>query len=242
MAGLDSPTRSSLVRTTMRGIRRTIGTAQRQTAPLRLATLRKVLATLPEDTVAAVRNRAVLLLGFAGGFRRSDLVSLNIEDVQLTDDGLAIQLRRSKTDHYGAGKPVAIPGGRRQETCPVTALLRWITVAGLTNGPLFRSVRRVKVKSPADGQVRVVERVLPGRLSADTVATIVQKSLRAAGIDSADYAAHSLRSGFATEAAARGADERSIMRQGRWRSVNTLRGYIRDRELFTDNAADKLGL
>lgn len=229
MQGLEPPTRSSLVRTAMQGIRRRHGSAPRQVTPLRLAVLRRLLQALPEHTAAAVRDRAVLLLGFAGGFRASELAGLALADLEELEEGLVVHLRRAKTDPAGQGRDVAIPRGRHAETCPVSAVGRWISVAGLEAGPLFRRIDRM-------------DRVADAGLRPVAISAIVQRACARAGLPAKEYAGHSLRSGFATEAAAQGASERAIMAHGGWRSVQMARRYIRSGELFSENAAAVLGL
>ena len=144
-----------------------------------------------DDGLLGCRDRSLLLIGFAGGFRRSEIANLDAEDVNETADGLVIRVRRSKTDPEARGISVALPYGSAAATCPVRSYRSWIAAAGL---------------------------------------------------DPAPDAGHSLRAGFATQAFLNGAAEVSIMRQTRHKSLNTLRKYIRDRSLFRDNPAAKLGL
>jgi integrase len=175
------------------------------------------------------RDRALVLLGFAGAFRRSELVALDVEDCVFGKDGLTVTLRRSKTDQQGAGRKIGIPYGSNPETCPVRMVLGWIELAGVSAGPLFRSISRHS-------------HLRPGRLSPIDVARIVKKLADRAGLDAAKYAGHSLRVGHATSAAIAGASERSIMNQTGHRSVQMVRRYIRDGSLFRENSAGKLGL
>jgi len=229
-AGLASPAslQHALVSETMQGIRRTLGTAQPGKEPLLTADLLEMLDCLDAGLIG-IRDRAVLLVGFAGGFRRSELANLDIADIQETADGLVIQVRRSKTDPEGKGIRVALPYGSAAATCPVRTYRAWIAAAGIAAGPAFRAVDRHG-------------RVSPGRLDAGSVARLIKRAARAAGLDPAHYAGHSLRAGFATQAFLNGAAEVSIMRQTRHKSLNTLRKYIRDRALFRDNPAARLGL
>lgn len=227
-AGHDSPTQTAVVRSVMAGIRRVKGTAPAQKAPAVTDLLRRMVATLPAGLLG-IRDRALLLIGFAGAFRRSELVSLDAGDVELTDDGLVVHLRRSKTDQEGAGRRIGIPYGSNPDTCPVRALRAWLEASGIAAGPLFRSVNR-------HGQLQ------PGRLCDKAVALVVKRAARAAGLDPARYAGHSLRAGLATAAAAAGVSERSIMAQTGHRSVNMVRRYIREGSLFRENAAAAVGL
>ena len=226
-AGHGSPTGHVVVRTVMAGIRRAKGTAQVGKRPILTEDLRLLIAQLP-DTAAGRRDRALLLLGFAGGFRRSELVSLNLADLAFTREGLVVTLRRSKTDPEGQGREIGIPYGSSPATCPVRATRAWADVMG-QEGPLFRPINR-------HGQV------LNRRLTDKSVALVVKRWARAAGLESAGVAGHSLRAGLATSAAAAGVPERAIMAQTGHRSLTTLRKYIRSGSLFLENAAARVGL
>jgi integrase len=187
-----------------------------------------MVAMLP-DKLIGVRDRALLLVGFAGAFRRSELVSLDVGDVEIRREGLLVTLRRSKTDQEAAGREVAIPYGSNPDTCPVRALEAWLEASGIADGPLWRAVDKGG-------------RLQPGRLSDKAVALVVKKRAEAAGLDPDLYAGHSLRAGLATAAAAAGASERSIMEQTGHKSVQTVRRYIRRGTQFRDNAAGMVGL
>ena len=228
LAGHPTPTGAAAVRAVWAGIRRVHGSAQDGKAPALTADIRAMLAALPPGTIGA-RDRALLLLGFAGAFRRSELVALDAEDLAPTREGLVVVLRRSKTDQAGAGRPVGIPLGQHAATCPVRAVRAWQAAAGIAAGPLFR---------PVDKHGRVG----PGRLSDRAVALVVKRAAAAAGLNPERYAGHSLRAGLATSAAEAGASERSIMNQTGHRSVTMVRKYIRDGSLFRENAAAKVGL
>jgi integrase len=227
-AGFSSPTEDACVRLLMAGIRRRHGTAAIAKRPLLVPDLQAMLAAVPANRLG-LRDRVILLLGFCGAFRRSELVALNKEDLLETVDGLIVTLRRSKTDQEAEGRKIAIPRGREPGTCPVLALSAWITAAGIVAGPVFRPVNR-------HGQI------LPQRLSGEAVAIVVKRWAAAAGLTPEEYAGHSLRAGLATSAAIAGKSERAIMSQTGHRSPTTLRRYIRDNNLFRDNAADGLGL
>jgi integrase len=226
--GLESPTHNAMVRNTLKGIRRTIGTAQTQKTAALTDDIRTMVDATDDGTIGA-RDRALILLGFAGAFRRSELVGLDVADCAFGKDGLTITLRRSKIDQQGAGRKIGIPYGSNPETCPVRTIQAWIEQAAVASGPLFRSINR-------HGQVQ------PGRLSGIDVARIVKKLADRAGLDTTKYAGHSLRAGHATAAAIAGASERSIMNQTGHRSVQMVRRYIRDGTLFRENSAGKLGL
>jgi site-specific recombinase XerD len=214
------PTDDERVRATMRGIRRSIGTAPRKKTP---ATADRIVAMAPiaGRHLAALRDRALLLIGFAGAFRRSELVALNIEDIEEAPEGLRITIRRGKTDQEGKGAVVAIVRG--SIACPVTAFKAWIAAACITTGPVFRPIAKS-------------ERIQAARLTDRSVAKIIKMHAERAGLDPASFSGHSLRSGFLTSAASRGASIFKMMDVSRHRSVETLRGYVRDAELFRDHA------
>jgi site-specific recombinase XerD len=221
LAGIgEPPTNSEVVKATVRGIRRTLGAAQVRKAP---ATADKVVAmvTAGRRDMKGLRDRALLLLGFAGAFRRSELVALDVEDLESCDAGLRVRIRRSKTDQEGAGATIAIVAG--SVACPVQAVQAWLEAAGITSGPVFRSV--------AKGN-----RIGHTRLSDRAVANVVKAGADRVGLDAAQFSGHSLRSGFLTSAARRGASIFKMMDVSRHRSMDTLRGYVRDADLFRDHA------
>jgi integrase len=226
--GLESPTSAGIVRNTIKGIRRIIGTATVQKAAALTDDIRAMIEATDTGLIG-MRDRVLILLGFAGALRRSEVVGLNVEDLNFGGDGLTITLRRSKTDQSGEGRKIGIPYGSSPETCPVRVLQFWMEQAGTTSGPVLRSINR-------HGQIQA------GRLGAADVARIVKKLAKRAGLDPAKYAGHSLRAGHATSAAIAGASERSIMNQTGHRSVQMVRRYIRDGNLFRENSAAKLGL
>jgi site-specific recombinase XerD len=226
--GLDSPTHTPMVANTMKGIRRTKGTAPVQKTAALTDDIRAMIDATDAGMIGA-RDRALVLLGFAGAFRRSELVGLDVEDCAFGKDGLTVTLRRSKTDQEGQGRKVGIPYGSNPATCPVRTIQAWVESAAITDGPLFRSLNR-------HGQVQA------GRLSGIDVARVVKKLAQRSGLDAAKYAGHSLRAGHATSAAIAGASERSIMNQTGHRSVQMVRRYIRDGSLFRENSGGKLGL
>ena len=226
--GADSPTSAGIVRNTLKGIKRTRGTAAVQKAPALTADIRAMVDAADAGLIGA-RDRAIVLLGFAGAFRRAEIVGLDVSDLAFSRDGLTVTLRRSKTDQEAQGRKIGIPYGSNPETCPVRTLQAWLEQAGVAEGPVFRSLNR-------HGHTQ------QGRLSGIDVARVVKKLALRAGLDPAKYAGHSLRAGHATSAAASGASERSIMNQTGHKSVQMVRRYIRDGSLFRDNSAGKLGL
>lgn len=210
------------------GIRRVHGVAPHGKAPAVTADIKAMVAQLP-DSLLGLRDRALLLIGFAGAFRRSELVSLTRVDIQFTSDGVTIRLRRSKTDQEGQGRAVGVPYGSHRETCPVRSLQAWLDASDITEGPLFRAINR-------HGQMQ------PGALSDKAVALIVKRWAEAAGLDPSQYAGHSLRAGLATAAAQAGVAERVIMAQTGHHSADMVRRYIREGSLFRENAAAEVGL
>jgi site-specific recombinase XerD len=228
VAAMEPPTTSGIVRNTFKGVKRTLGTAPLQKTAALTEDIRAMVAVSDQGIIGA-RDRALILLGFAGAFRRSELVGFDVEDCSFGRDGLTVSLRKSKTDQTGEGRKIGIPYGGNPATCPLRNLQGWIETAGITTGPLFRSITR-------HGQVQA------GRLSGIDVARIVKKLVTRAGLDPAKYAGHSLRAGHATSAAIAGASERSIMNQTGHRSVQMVRRYIREGSLFRENSAGKLGL
>jgi site-specific recombinase XerD len=219
LAGHPVPTDDERVKATMRGIRRRLGTAPRKKAPATAERIISMALAAANDT-KGLRDRALLLIGFAGAFRRSELVALNVEDLEESELGFKVTIKHSKTDQEGAGQTIAIVRG--SIACPVAALKVWLAAAGITSGPIFRSVR----KGGAVG----------GRLPAQSVAEIVKFYAERVGLDPALFAGHSVRSGFLTSAAKHGASIFKMMDQSRHRSVETLRGYIRDAEIFKEHA------
>ncbi|MGD0448900.1 MAG: site-specific integrase [Candidatus Dormibacteria bacterium] len=224
------PTADWEVRQVIQGIRRRLGTAPAQKEAVLTVTLRRLVASCDPSTRAGARDRALLLIGFGAALRRSELVGLDVEDVTETDEGLRVRIRRSKTDPEARGDEVGIVRGQHPDIDPVRTLRHWRQLGGISTGPLFRPVTRW-------------DTVRRGRLRPQAVALVVQRAAGRAGMPTPQaFAGHSLRSGCATQAALEGAPERAIMRQGRWRSIVTVRRYIRSGDLWQENASAWLGL
>lgn len=222
LAGFDpSPTDAQLVQDVARSIRRELTTAPDRKRPITAAVVRGVLDAIDTTTTKGKRDKALLLIGWAGAFRRSELVGLEVDDLEQTDKGLRVTLRRSKTDQEGAGREVAIPLDPRAALCPVSALIDWLTEASIDDGPVFRSV--TKSGRVGDG------------LTARSVANIIKAHVEAAGYDPAQFSGHSLRAGWVTTAAEAGRDVFRIMDQTGHRSVQTVRGYVRRARAFEDH-------
>jgi site-specific recombinase XerD len=224
-AGFDTPTGDEKLKAVLSGIRRTIGAA-----PVRkkAATSDLVLSLVPRgDSLLELRNRAILLLGFAGAFRRSELVALNVDDIEETPEGMLVTLRRSKTDQEGLGRRVAIPRG--EIACPVAALRAWLDAAGITEGAIFRRILNKRAQ-------RVTER----RLAPRNVAAIVKQGAARLGFDPSTFGGHSLRAGFVTSAVKRGANLIKITDVTGHRSLEMLKTYSRDAEAFVGHAGTGL--
>lgn len=220
--GLASPAAHELVRAVLKGIRRIKGTAQREAKPLLRDDLLTVLDAMG-DNLKDTRDRSLLLLGFAGGFRRSELVGLNFEDLAFVQHGMIITLRHSKTDQEGKGRKIGIPFGRTKH-CPVKTTEHWLRRAGISQGPIFRPV--------AKGG-----RVTASRLSGEAVCCIIRDRLTHTGFNPEGFSGHSLRSGFATSAAQADAPSWRIRQQTGHANDMMLSRYVRDGQLFVGNAA-----
>ena len=226
----ESPTKTRMVRTVLRGIRRELGVEPEKARPTMVHDIRDMVDWISNNydlEVLAERDRALLLLGFAGAFRRSELVSLNVEDIEFVEEGLIVRLHGSKTDQEKKGEAKGIPLATPR-WCPVLAVENWIISTARTKGPLFIGMDRW-------GNLKEHQ-----RLSDKAVARIVKKAAKGIGHDPRKYSGHSLRSGLATAAAVAGKSERSIMKQTGHRSVVTVREYIREGHLFRGNAAEGL--
>lgn len=220
LAGHDLPTNAETVKAVHRGIRRRLGTKANQKAPATAKAIAAMLKKTP-DTLTGSRDRALLLIGFAGALRRSELVGLDYEDISSTADGIFLRIGKSKTDQEGRGHSVPIPNGSRLR--PVDALTEWLASTKIVGGPIFRRIRRG-------------ERLTTERLTDQSVALIVKKYARAARLDPATFAGHSLRAGFVTSALETGADVFAAADQGRWRKLETVREYDRRAKAFKNHA------
>jgi integrase len=233
MAGHPSPLDHPKLQEILAGIRRTIGTKPKQKKAAVLSILRAMCEVCDPETIHGIRDRAVLLVAWAGAFRRSEVVSLRFEDIEFEDKGIIVTVRKSKTDQEGAGAKVGIPYGSDPTTCPVRSLKRWLETSGITEGAIFRPIRR--------GQATLRGREA-SRDGGKLIARIVKRAAKRAGLDPKVFGGHSLRAGLATQAAMAGKPDRVIMRQGRWVDRRTLERYIREGTVFRENAAAGIGL
>ena len=212
------------------GIKRRKGTIQKAKKPLLISNLKLIIDVIDQQSkeeIKKLRDRSVILIGFSGGFRRNEIVSLDYDDLDFVEEGLKIQIRRSKTDQFGEGSVKALPYFDSSKYCPVISLKNWIEISKIESGPLFR--RFVKGSKLSEN-----------RLTDQTVALLIKEYLKLAGIDSKNYSGHSLRSGFATSAAESGAEERSIMTMTGHKSTEMVRRYIKEANLFKNNALNKI--
>lgn len=223
-----NPATDALVREAMQGIRRALGVAPRhQKKGITTGDITAAMAPLGAG-LADARDRLILLLGYAGAMRRSELAAITPGDVEEVPEGLLVRLPRSKTDQEGAGRRVEVVYGTDSVTCPVRAYRAWLGVSGITEGPILRRVDR-------HGR-------LLGPLSPQAVAMVVKAHMGKLGHAAGDFAGHSLRRGHATTASRAGASEATIMRTTGHTSTATLRGYVEEAELFSDPASSYLGL
>ena len=230
MKGHYLDTKHPVIIQNLMGIKRRKGTIQKGKKPLLINDLKQIIDVInkeKETDIKKLRNKALLLIGFSGGFRRNELVSLNLEDLDFVFEGVKITIKKSKTDQFGEGLIKGIPHFENSLYCPVTNLKRWINISKIKKGPIF-----VKF---AKGS-----KITNHRLTDQSVALIIKSYLVKGGINSRDYSGHSLRSGFATSAAEAGAEERSIMAMTGHKSTEMVRRYIKEANLFKNNALNKI--
>jgi site-specific recombinase XerD len=212
------------------GIKRRKGSKQKGKKPLLINNLKQIINIIDENKTEEIkkfRDRSILLIGFSGGFRRNEIISLDYEDLDFVTEGLKINLKRSKTDQFGEGSIKALPYFDNSQYCPVISLKKWIEVSSISSGPLFRRFSKGS-------------KLTENRLTDQTVALLIKKYLKLTGIENKNYSGHSLRSGFATSAAESGADERSIMAMTGHKSTEMVRRYIKEANLFKNNALNKI--
>jgi site-specific recombinase XerD len=211
------------------GIKRRKGSNQKSKKPLLINSLKQIINVIDDQDkqeIKKIRDKTIILIGFSGGFRRNEIISLNYDDLDFVSEGLKINIRRSKTDQFGEGFVKALPYFDKSKYCPVNSLQKWIEISKINSGPLFRRFTKGSKLSE-------------NRLTDQTVALLIKEYLMLAGIDSKNYSGHSLRSGFATSAAEFGVEERSIMAMTGHKSREMVRRYIKDANLFKNNALNK---
>ena len=214
------------------GIKRRKGSFQKGKKPILINDLKIIINVIDQqdkEDIKKFRDRSIILIGFSGGFRRNEIVSLNYDDLDFVSEGLKISIRKSKTDQFGEGAIKALPYFDSNKYCPVVSLKKWIEISNISSGALFRRFTKGSKLSE-------------NRLTDQTVALLIKEYLLLTGIDSKNYSGHSLRSGFATSAAESGVEERSIMAMTGHKSTEMVRRYIKEANLFKNNALNKIKL
>ena len=230
MKGHYLDTKHPVIVENLMGIKRRKGTIQKGKKPLLINDLKQIINVInkeKEPDLKKLRNKAILLIGFSGGFRRNEIVSLDLEDIEFVFEGVKIRVKKSKTDQFGQGMIKGIPHFENSIYCPVTTLRRWLNTSKIKDGPIF-----VKFSKGS--------KITKRRLTDQSIALIIKDYLIKAGIDSRNYSGHSLRSGFATSAAESGAEERSIMAMTGHKTTQMVRRYIQEANLFKNNALNKI--
>lgn len=226
-AGHESPTKSELVRSTLLGVKRSKGTGKRQVLPVRVRHIREGIALMRSD-LKGIRDRAILLVGYAGALRRSEVVVLDVEDLSFVEEGLVLSLRTSKTDRISEGVKIAIQRGSRADTCPVSALRTWLEASGITSGAVFRPIAKGgRVQGP--------------RLTDQVVCQVLKQFGRLVGLDDSLVGGHSCRAGLITDAFSVGAAQAVIAKHSRHRS-NSINDYLREATMFDQNVSGMVGL
>ena len=223
-------TKHPLIVENLMGIKRRKGSIQNGKKPLLINNLKRLINVIDQqkkEQIKIFRDRTIILIGFSGGFRRNEIVSLDYDDLDFVEEGLKINIKRSKTDQLGEGSIKGLPYFDNSQYCPVVSLKNWIDIAKINSGSLFRRFSKGS---------RLTEK----RLTDQTVALLIKEYLQLAGIDNKNYSGHSLRSGFATSAAESGAEERSIMAMTGHKSSEMVRRYIKEANLFKNNALNKI--
>jgi site-specific recombinase XerD len=225
-------TKHPLIIENIMGIKRRKGSIQKAKKPILINSLKLIIDAIDQENkqeIKKFRDRSIILIGFSGGFRRNEIVSLDYDDLDFVPEGLKINIKRSKTDQFGEGFTKALPYFDSSQYCPVISLKNWLNISKITSGPIFR--RFLKGSKLSEN-----------RLTDQTVAILIKEYLNLAGINSKNYSGHSLRSGFATSAAESGVEERNIMAMTGHKSTEMVRRYIKEANLFKNNALNKIKL
>jgi site-specific recombinase XerD len=223
-------TKHPIIIENLMGIKRKIGSFQQGKKPILINQLKSIINVIDNEKtkeIKKIRDKTLILIGFGGGFRRSELVSIDYNDVELVPEGVKLVIRRSKTDQFGEGMVKGIPYFSNQNYCPVLHLKKWLELSNIKSGPIFRRFSK---------SFKLSE----NRLTDQSVALLLKNYLGAAGIENKNYSGHSLRSGFATVSAESGADERSIMSMTGHKTTQMVRRYIKEANLFKNNALNKI--
>ncbi len=230
MKGHYLDTKHPVIIENLMGIKRSKGSIQIGKKPILINHLKQIINVINEQTyedIVKLRNKALILIGFGGGFRRTEIISIDKEDLEFVEEGVKITLRRSKTDQFGEGMIKGLPYFSNEIYCPVTNLKNWLKISKIKNGPIFRRFARGST-------------LTEHRLTDQSVVLLIKECLRLAGIENQNFSGHSLRSGFATVAAEFGADERSIMAMTGHKSTQMVRRYIKEANIFKNNALNKI--
>ncbi len=232
LKGLYLDTKNPIITENLMGIKRTIGISQKGKKPLLIKHLKLIIDVINQqkfEEIKKARDKSIILIGFGGGFRRAELISINHDELEFVPEGLKITLRRSKTDQYGEGLLKGLPYFTNENYCPVMNLKKWLELSKITSGPVFRRFNKGST-------------LTSNRLTDQTVVLLIKNYLKLAGIENSDFSGHSLRAGFATVAAESGADERSIMTMTGHKTTQMVRRYIREANIFKNNALNKIKL
>ncbi len=232
MKGHYLDTKHPIIIENLMGIRRVKGSIQKGKNPLLINHLKSIINVINEqktEEIKKARDKAIILIGFGGGFRRSELISIDKEDLEFVTEGLKITIKKSKTDQFGEGMTKGLPFFNNKAYCPVVNLKKWLEISEIKSGPIFRRFSK---------GLNLTEQ----RLSDQTVVLLIKEYLNLAGVENSNFAGHSLRSGFATVAADSGADERSIMNMTGHKTTQMVRRYIKEANLFKNNALNKIHL
>jgi len=230
LKGYYLDTKHPIIVENLMGIRRVKGSKQIGKKPLLINHLKLIINVINQQKIhdfKKLRDKSIILIGFGGGFRRTELISIDHEDLEFVPEGLKINIKRSKTDQFGEGMTKGLPYFNNEIYCPVLNLRKWLEVSKIKSGPIFRRFSKGLT-------------ITNKRLTDQSVALLIKEYLNLAGIDSKNFAGHSLRSGFATVAASSGADERSIMAMTGHKTTQMVRRYIREANLFKNNALNKI--
>tara|TARA_B100000902_G_C27187455_1_gene852087 strand:- start:149 stop:1102 length:954 start_codon:yes stop_codon:yes gene_type:complete len=232
LKGYYLDTKHPIIVENLMGIRRVKGSIQKGKKPLLINNLKLIINVINEQKIEEIkklRDKTIILIGFGGGFRRTELISIDHEDLEFVPEGLKITIKKSKTDQYGEGMIKGLPYFNNENYCPVINLKKWLEISKIRSGPIFRRFSKGSL-------------LTDNRLTDQSVVLLIKKYLNLAGIESKNFAGHSLRSGFATVAAESGADERSIMAMTGHKNTQMVRRYIREANIFKNNALNKINL
>ena len=232
LKGFYLDTKHPIIIENLMGIKRKKGSYQRGKKPILINHLKLIIEAIDKDIsdetgIRKLRDKTIILLGFAGGFRRIELISIDFEDLEFVSEGVKIFIRKSKTDQFGEGMLKGLPYFDNQKFCPVWHLQKWLEVSKIKSGPIFKRFSKGLILGK-------------NRLTDQSVALFLKKYLSRAGIENQNYSGHSLRSGFATVSAESGADERSIMAMTGHKTTQMVRRYIQEANLFKNNALSKI--